>query len=127
MRGVEERPAGLVYRPEFLETDTEVELLGRMCELRMEPVVMHGVASRRLVRHFGTSYDVESWDTGPTEPIPDFLLDLRSAAAALAGVEAVTFAEALVTRYPPEPASVGTGTPPRSDRSSWACHSAATR
>lgn len=101
MRGVEEHPAGLLYQAELVSPDEESHLLGRFGELETEPVVMHGVASRRQVRHFGVGYDFDSWDTSATEPIPDYLLELRAQAALVAATEPSTFVEALVTWYPP--------------------------
>jgi alkylated DNA repair dioxygenase AlkB len=67
---------------------------------------MHGVASKRQVRHFGVGYDFATWGTTPIEPIPEQLETLRERASLLAQVEAVTFEEALVTRYPPS-ATIG--------------------
>ena len=101
MRGVEEAPAGLVYEPLLLGSTEEADLLARFAGLATDPVVMHGVASRRQVRHFGVGYDFDSWGTTTAEPIPGYLLTLRERAASLAGVEAESFVEALVTRYPP--------------------------
>jgi DNA oxidative demethylase len=74
MRGVEERPAGLLYRAEQTSSELERLLLAKFAELPMEPVVMRGVASRRRVRHFGLGFDCDSWETTETEPIPDYLL-----------------------------------------------------
>lgn len=101
MRGVPELPRGLVYRAEVLKADEETSLL-HWCEgLATEPMVMHGVASRRRVRHFGVSYHADSRATAPTDPIPDALLDLRERAALLAQVSRSSLVEALVTCYPP--------------------------
>lgn len=101
MRGVEERPAGLVYRTELITPQEESALLDRFAALATEPVVMRGVASRRRIRHFGVVYDFDSWDTAPAEPIPSYLLGLRTVAGEVAGVDPSTFVEALVTSYPP--------------------------
>jgi alkylated DNA repair protein (DNA oxidative demethylase) len=101
MRGVAERPPGLVYRSDVLTPHEEVALLGRLAALETEPVVMHGVASRRRVRHFGMGYDFASGGTTPTEQIPDDLLELRERAGEVAGTQPSAFVEALVTRYPP--------------------------
>ncbi len=101
MRGVEERQAGLLYRTDMVTPGQESELLGRFAALETEPVVMHGVASRRQVRHFGVGYDFDSWETAPTEPIPDYLLKLRARAGQVAGVQPSTLVEVLVTWYPP--------------------------
>lgn len=101
MRGVEERPAGLVLRTDVLTLEEETALLAWSRALDAEPVVMHGVASRRLVRHFGVDYDYASWGTVATEPVPEQLLPVRSRAAELARVAPESFVEALVTCYPP--------------------------
>ena len=100
MRGVPEHPAGLRYQEDLVTADEEAELLSRFADLGMEPVVMHGVASRRRVRHFGPTYDVDSWATASAEPIPDSL-QLRAAAAPMGGTEPAGLVEALVTGYPP--------------------------
>jgi alkylated DNA repair protein (DNA oxidative demethylase) len=100
MRGVQERPAGLVYRTDLVSAGQEAELVSRFAALETEAVVMRGVASRRQVRHFGVGYDFDSWSTAPTEPIPGYLLALRAAAGELAGVPPAALAEALVTWYP---------------------------
>jgi alkylated DNA repair dioxygenase AlkB len=101
MRGVTERPAGLRDLGEVLTAAEESALLTRLASLATEPVVMRGVASRRQVRHFGVSYDFDTWGTTPAEPVPDYLLALRDRVAGLAGAPPETFVEALVTRYPP--------------------------
>jgi alkylated DNA repair dioxygenase AlkB len=101
MRGIVELPAGLVYQQDLISPDEEARLLAWCAELETEPVVMHGVESRRQVHHFGVGYDFASWGTTPAEPLPDELLDLRTRAGRLAQVEPSTFVEALVTRYPP--------------------------
>ena len=100
MRGLAQRPEGLLYRPDVVTSEEGSELLGKFAELGTEPVVMHGVASRRQVLHFGVGYDFDSWETGPTQPIPGYLLELRAKAGEVAGVEPSSFREALVTWYP---------------------------
>lgn len=106
MRGVEERPTGLDYRADVLGAAGEKELLDLVAALATEPVVMHGVASRRQVHHFGVGYDFGSWEVAPAEPLPGYLEELRDLAGRLAAVPPSTFAEALVTWYPPG-ASIG--------------------
>jgi alkylated DNA repair protein (DNA oxidative demethylase) len=100
MRGVVEQPAGLLFREDLISAGDEAALLDRFAELDMSPLVMHGVPSRRLTRHFGVAYDFDSRSTREAEPIPDYLLDLRSRAAEFSDVDPESFAEALVIRYP---------------------------
>jgi DNA oxidative demethylase len=101
MRGTVERPPGLLYREDVLAAGEEADLLGWLEALATEPVVMHGTASLRQVRHFGVAYDFATWGTAPTEPVPPRLEGLRSRVAGLGGVGPATLAQALVTCYPP--------------------------
>src|SRR3954447_8216143 len=106
MRGTVEVLAGLIYRPELLDEAEHDELVTRLHDLRFDPVVMHGQTARRTVRHFGFGYDFDTWDLQPSEPIPTWLLGVRERAAGLSGRPPEDFAQALVTRYPPD-ASIG--------------------
>lgn len=101
MRGVIEQPSGLAYRDELISETEEADLLERFSQLEVTPLVLHGVPSRRLTRHFGVGYDFDSRSTRDVEPIPDYLLDLREKAAGFADVAVDSFVAALVTRYPP--------------------------
>jgi alkylated DNA repair dioxygenase AlkB len=101
MRGVHERPAGLLHAPDAVPPDLEHEVLAHLARLEVAPMVLHGVPSRRLVRHFGVRYDAESWRVAPAEPIPEYLTGLHALAAEVAGVDAGSLVEALVTAYPP--------------------------
>jgi alkylated DNA repair protein (DNA oxidative demethylase) len=93
-------PEGLVYRPDFLDPDEERGLLAHLGALELGPVIMHGVAARRTVAHFGYRYGYQSWHLEPGPPLPDFLGGLRQRCAALAGLPADAFEQSLVTRYP---------------------------
>lgn len=101
MRGVIEQPAGLNYTDELMTLTEETALLERFVELDVTPLVMRGVPSRRLTRHFGVGYDFDTRGTVEVEPVPDYLLDLRARAAEFSGVHAESFVEALVSFYPP--------------------------
>jgi alkylated DNA repair dioxygenase AlkB len=94
-------PAGLVYRPDLLTVDEERGLLDLLEPLEFDPIVMHGRAARRTALHFGLGYDYGTRTPNPGEPIPDWLLPVRSRAAELAGHEPDELVEALVQRYPP--------------------------
>ena len=68
---------------------------------------MHGVVAKRTARHYGVDYDYERRGLiEDAEPLPAWLGDVRTSAAALAGVEPDELAEALVQRYP-EGAQIG--------------------
>ena len=102
VRGIEQRPEGLVYEPELLTVDEERAALDEIDALRFDPIVMHGVEARRTARHFGLDYDYERRATVATaDPIPPWLEPVRRAAARLAALEPDELVEALVQRYPP--------------------------
>jgi DNA oxidative demethylase len=101
MRGTVEHPAGLAYQEDLLTAAEEEALLARFEATELEPVVVRGHAARRTVRHYGYTYDFDSWGLSPAEPPPAYLDDLRQRCADLAGVEAEAWEEVLVTRYAP--------------------------
>ena len=93
-------PAGFVYEPDIVSVAEESDLLDGVRRLDFSEVRMRGVAALRRAAHFGWVYGYESWRIEPGPPIPDFLLPLRTRAAALAGVDDERLVEALVTEYP---------------------------
>lgn len=62
---------------------------------------MHGVIAKRKVVHFGWDYGYDSWTISPTDPVPEWLLDIRSHAAVVLGAAPEAVEEILVTRYEP--------------------------
>jgi DNA oxidative demethylase len=100
-RAPSEEPEGLVYRPELIGPDEETALLEILQSLRFDPIVIHGQAARRTARHFGLDYDYEARTPQPGEPVPDWILPVRTRAAELAGHEPEELVEVLVQRYPP--------------------------
>jgi alkylated DNA repair dioxygenase AlkB len=101
MRGVDERPDGFTYRPAVVGVEEERSLLHVLRGLDFGPVVMHGRAARRTVRQFGYAYDFDTWQIAQTDPIPDYLTDMRARCAELTGTDPALFEQALVTYYPP--------------------------
>jgi DNA oxidative demethylase len=100
-------PAGLLYRPDFLDADEERALLAEIEQLEFHEIQMHGVTARRTARHFGLDYDYDR--RGLIEeapPVPHWLLPLRERCAELAAVASGELVEALVQRYP-EGAGIG--------------------
>jgi alkylated DNA repair dioxygenase AlkB len=100
MRGISERPDGLAYVPDLLPAAEEEQLLRRLAEVSYDEVRMHGQVARRTVRHYGVSYDFEAAEISPGDPVPEWLLDVRSRCAALLDVADERLAECLLTRYP---------------------------
>jgi alkylated DNA repair dioxygenase AlkB len=61
----------------------------------------HGYTGKRRVVSFGWHYDFSGRRLRKADDIPDFLLALRSAAAAFAGLEPEALRHVLVTEYGP--------------------------
>ena len=103
----DDAPEGLVYARELVSEADEPALLRQVEQLEFHEIRMHGVVAKRTARHFGLDYDYERRGvlTG-VDPIPDWLLRVRKAAAELAGVPADDLVEALVQDYP-EGAQIG--------------------
>jgi DNA oxidative demethylase len=100
MRGVVERPEGLVYQPVLVDQDEDAALRSRLDQLELREVRMHGQVAKRTVYHFGFDYGYESWALTSGEPLPTWMEDLRGRCAGLAGVEPAALAQVLVTKYP---------------------------
>jgi DNA oxidative demethylase len=100
MRGTVEEPEGFRYQPDLITPEEERKLLGWIQGLDLHEVVMHGQASRRVVRSYGVGYDFETRELRESEPIPAELLPLEARAEAFAGLASGTLVEALVTKYP---------------------------
>ncbi len=102
-----EAPEGLVYRRGLVTPEEEQALLERIEALDFDEIRLHGVVAKRTARHFGLNYDYERRGiVTDADPIPEWLIPLRAAAAELAGVAPDRLVEALVQRYP-EGAQIG--------------------
>jgi alkylated DNA repair dioxygenase AlkB len=91
-------PSGFQHRNEFITVEEEASLVQAIERVDFSTFEMHGVAARRRVAFFGRSYDSGA---ALTPPIPEFLLPLRQRIADWSGLDAHTFAMALVNEYPP--------------------------
>ena len=89
-------PPGFHYRHDFITEADERILLDAIVGVTFANFEMRGVVARRRVAFFGQSYD-----RGPSEPLPAFLLPLRATVAQWAGVDADAFAMALINEYRP--------------------------
>lgn len=98
---IAEPPGGFRYRPDFLDAESEQRLLAHITAMPFEPVVMHGVAARRQVVHYGGRYAYDGGEVSSAAPVPASLSELGARAAAEDRFPAGASLEALVTRYPP--------------------------
>jgi alkylated DNA repair dioxygenase AlkB len=90
-------PDGFRHRDDFVTVEEEAELLRAISRVEFSKFEMRGVAARRRVAFFGSSYDAD----GTAAPeIPGFLLPVRSRFAEWANVEPALFEMALIMEYP---------------------------
>ena len=94
-------PEGFAYHPDWITAAEESTLLAHIERLPFSEVRMHGVVAKRKVVHFGWDYGYDSWTISPTDPIPEWLLDLRGRAAGALGAAPEAVEEILVSRYEP--------------------------
>lgn len=94
-------PDGLRYAPGFLPPDAEYELVTQVGDLPFRAFEFHGYTGKRRVVSFGWRYDFASSRLQPADPIPAFLLPLRHAAAAFAGLDPTSLEQTLVSEYAP--------------------------
>ena len=92
---------GLSYRDDLLSRDEELSLIAGINATRLEPFRFQGWLGKRLTSSFGWRYDFDDARFGPTDPMPDWLLPTRGRAAAFAGLEPASLAQALLIRYDP--------------------------
>ena len=89
-------PDGFHYRADFVSAAEELELAAALERISFSDFEMRGVTAKRRVAFFGRSYGQEV-----VPPVPEFLLPLRAAVAAWAGIEPGAFVMALVNEYRP--------------------------
>jgi 2OG-Fe(II) oxygenase superfamily len=89
-------PSGFHYRENFIRENDELDLINAIAAIAFSEFEMRGVVARRRVAFFG-----ESYGRAAAAPLPEFLLPLRAAIAAWAGVEPGAFAMALINEYRP--------------------------
>ncbi|HEY0164618.1 MAG TPA: alpha-ketoglutarate-dependent dioxygenase AlkB [Sphingomicrobium sp.] len=93
--------AGLDYRDDFISAADEAELLGHLHALELAPFRFQGWTGNRKTQSFGWRYDFDDASFTPANPLPDWLLPLRAAAATLAGAAPDDFVHVLIARYDP--------------------------
>jgi DNA oxidative demethylase len=96
----EERPKGLLYRPDLIDPDEEAAVLGVVERLEFREITMRGQTARRTVRLYGYDYEYESGELMPGDPLPAELEWLRERCAELAELPAADLVQTLVSRYP---------------------------
>lgn len=99
--GLSAAPEGFAYRDGVVTPVHEAALLAAFRQLPFRPFAFQGFEGKRRVVSFGSRYDYGASRLVAAPDMPDFLLPLRAAAAAFAGIAAESLRQALVTEYPP--------------------------
>jgi alkylated DNA repair dioxygenase AlkB len=97
-----QRLKGFKYQQEFIERDTEAQLVANIRGLPFQEFDFHGFKGKRRVVSFGWRYDYDGAKLREAAPIPDYLLALRKSAATFAGMKAEELQQALITEYAPD-------------------------
>lgn len=94
-------PAGLRYSEGLIPPDGESALVRRFAGLPLAAFRFHGHLGRRRVVSYGWRFDFDAEEPRRTDPVPPFLLPLREAAAAFAGLAPAALEQVLLTEYRP--------------------------
>ncbi|MBQ1497592.1 MAG: hypothetical protein IIZ38_04685 [Sphingomonas sp.] len=84
----ESPPPGIEQAKNIPSPDEEAELIRSIDATRLAPFRLRQWQGKRLTRSFGRRYDFTDSSFTETEAVPDWLMPLRTRAAALAGLEA---------------------------------------
>ncbi|MBV8119895.1 MAG: alpha-ketoglutarate-dependent dioxygenase AlkB [Alphaproteobacteria bacterium] len=93
--------AGLSQADAIVTRGEEQKLIAAIDASGLSPFRFHRWLGRRLTVSYGWTYDFDDGSFTPSEPIPDWLLQVRAKAARFAGLEPVELAQALLIRYDP--------------------------
>ena len=94
-------PEGLRYAEDVISADEARRLVAAFADLPFQAFDFHGFKGNRRIVSYGGRYDFSASRLEAAEPIPDFLLPARAAAAAFAGLEPEAIQHAMVTEYAP--------------------------
>lgn len=97
---------GLTTAEEIVDAAEERALITRIDDVGLTPFRFQGWEGRRLTASFGWTYDFDHGRLERGEPIPEWLLPLRSRAALFGGLAEDELVHALLIRYDPG-ASIG--------------------
>jgi alkylated DNA repair dioxygenase AlkB len=96
-----ELPPGFKYQPDLIEPREELALVRRIESLPLKEFEFQGFLGKRRIVSFGWRYDFNGGGLRKTDEMPDFLLPVRGAAAAFAGLEPDELQQVLMTEYRP--------------------------
>jgi alkylated DNA repair dioxygenase AlkB len=93
--------AGLTQAEAIVTQDEEQALIASIDAVALSPFRFHGWLGKRLTASFGWRYDYDDASFTPTDPIPDWLLPLRTRAARFALLPPDDLVQAMLIRYDP--------------------------
>jgi alkylated DNA repair dioxygenase AlkB len=94
-------PEGFRYEPDVVSPAMQAAVVEQFSTLPFKAFDFHGFEGKRRVVSFGWRYDFATESVEMAEPLPDFLLLPREAAARFAGMEPEQLQQALITEYSP--------------------------
>jgi alkylated DNA repair dioxygenase AlkB len=94
-------PEGFRYTSDFISAADEEVLLRELRPLPFRDFEFRGYLGKRRVVSFGWRYDFSSGGLQKTDDIPAFLLPVREAAAAFAGMRPLNLQQVLIAEYRP--------------------------
>lgn len=94
-------PEGLRYAPDVTPAGAQARLAEAFAALPFEAFDFHGFKGNRRIVSYGGRYDFSASRLREAEPVPEFLLPVREAAAAFAGLAPEELVQAMVTEYAP--------------------------
>lgn len=92
-------PDGFAYAEELIDASAEASLVNSIGHLTLKEFEFRGYTGKRRVVSFGWRYDFADGSLTKADEIPDFLLELRIAAAAFGGLPPERLQQVLVTEY----------------------------
>jgi alkylated DNA repair dioxygenase AlkB len=94
-------PAGFKYSADIIDAQAESALVTEIQALEFAPYEFRGMQARRRVVSYGMRLGYQTRQFEQAAPIPAFLRDLQTKAAAFAGVAQDDFKQVLVSEYTP--------------------------
>jgi len=98
---IDEGPEGFRYAPELLSRADEAALVGRLKDVPLRAFAFHGFEGKRRTHSYGWRYVFDGSGLQAADPIPDWLLPARAAAARWAGLVPEALEHVLLTEYEP--------------------------
>jgi alkylated DNA repair dioxygenase AlkB len=95
----DDKPAGLIYQPQFISAAEEARLIVRLRELPLAPFQFGAYEGKRRVVYFGARYDFTHQRLEPAEALPDWLSEVAACVEGFASLPAGSIKHALCTEY----------------------------